>query len=162
MSGSLFAGTGGLGFALGMAWGCRRRLDVDVTLYEAERAPIGFGGGGGIGRGVGTDGDGSRRFGPAGWDWDRVDSLGRVWSGGGGGKNGGGLGGTVGEVDGDVENGVFGGRGGTAGCCCLGGTGDWTCAFGGGGGGGSWKSRYGEGFTGTLLTGGKAGTPAMG
>lgn len=52
MSICLFAGA--LGFALGMTWGCRRWLDVDVTLYEAERAPIGFDGGGGGGSGGGA------------------------------------------------------------------------------------------------------------
>jgi len=114
---------GGLGFALGGAWGCRRSLDVDVTLYEAERAPRGFGGGGIGGGGGGSDGDEPQCFGGGGWDWDRVDSLGRVCVGGGGGTNGGGLGGTVGEIDGDVEIGVFGGRGGATGCCCLG----YTC-----------------------------------
>ena len=63
MSGCPFAG--GLGFALGVAWGCRRRLDVDVTLYEAERAPIGFGGGG-IGGGAGSDDDEPRGLGGGG------------------------------------------------------------------------------------------------
>lgn len=93
----------------------------DIALAEEERAPRGLCGG--IGGGGGSDCDELRGFRWGGWDWDRDDSLGRS-RGGGGGTNGGGLGGTVGETEeGEVLIGVFGGRGGTAGCCSLGSTG---------------------------------------